>query len=422
MAETEERMERHPIAELFPELNPVELDNLRQDILKSNGVSSKSPVITFDGKVIEKWHEYSTCVEFNLPYTAKKYEGDTEDLISYLLQNNSTQLAQHNRAFIAAHLKKSYRAKARENQSIAGTGKQTSEVFHTRKAAAEFMKVSPRMVSNAESIIDNGHDELRKHTIDGLISISRAADIARLETEKQNEFINTFNSKIETVLTTISSVLVADEERARERYEKEVRDIKNVYKDKRQSLSRDMSKRISLADAPEEEKQLKEERLKARRDLKKYENTNLEKAKLNYEKQRTKFHKRWNDLLNRSKKKHLAELVPAFLNQGKEYVVYLQWDYELGEIELRAAYDKMVSWDKETDIIILKSGRKLYDGPEAIASTHTADMAKEICDDINAQKFCREHRIFRPNSWQQKIYNRISEDFLEKAQKLIFDE
>ena len=39
MAETEERMERHPIAELFPELNPVELDNLRQDVLKSNGVS-----------------------------------------------------------------------------------------------------------------------------------------------------------------------------------------------------------------------------------------------------------------------------------------------------------------------------------------------------------------------------------------------
>lgn len=105
MAETKERMKRHPIAELFPEPNTVELDNLRQEIIKSNGVSSKSPVIAFDGKVIEKWHEYFTCVEFDLPCVVKEYEGNTEDLISYLLQNNSTQLAQHNRALIAAYLK-----------------------------------------------------------------------------------------------------------------------------------------------------------------------------------------------------------------------------------------------------------------------------------------------------------------------------
>jgi hypothetical protein len=46
-------------------------------------------------------------------------------------------------------------------------------------------------------------------------------------------------------------------------------------------------------------------------------------------------------------------------------------------------------------------------------------MAREICDKINKQEFCRGKEIFGENSWQQKIYNRIGEEFMEKARRIM---
>ena len=67
MAEVSEKLEQHPIAKLFPVPSNEEIDAIKQKVFKSNGVSSKAPVVIFDGKVIEKWHEYSACMEFQLP-------------------------------------------------------------------------------------------------------------------------------------------------------------------------------------------------------------------------------------------------------------------------------------------------------------------------------------------------------------------
>lgn len=419
MAEVSEKLEQHPIAKLFPVPSREEIDAIKQNVFKSNGVSSKDPVVTFDGKVIEKWHEYSACMEFSLPCAITGFKGTLEDMINYLLQKNTFQLSKEQRAFIAVYLKKIYRSTARENQSAGGAGKTSIDKYHSREAAAKMMRISPRMVSNAESIIDSGCDELIDFVTEGLLSISRAADIARLKPKKQTEFLGAFNVKMEKVFNVINPYLIDQEEKAAEKHEEEKRYIKKVYKDKRQVENIDIQKRISLADTPEEEEQLKQERAQARKDLKDYQKTQLEKAKLNYEEKRAGIVNKWHESLLKMKKYYIKELTFDALDKEKKYVVYLQWDYELGEIELRAVYDKLVSWDRKTDIVTLKSGRKIYDGPEGIASTHTADMAKEICDKINGKKFCRNHRIFKPNSIQQRVYNKIGKDFLEKAQELI---
>jgi hypothetical protein len=47
------------------------------------------------------------------------------------------------------------------------------------------------------------------------------------------------------------------------------------------------------------------------------------------------------------------------------------------------------------------------------------DFAKELCDKINQEKICRHRRIFRQNSWQQKIYNKLGNEFLEKAKEML---
>lgn len=420
MTEVSEKLEQHPIAKLLPAPNKEALDAIKQNIFKSNGVSSKYPVVIFDGKVIEKWHEYSACVEFQLPCVVTEFTSNFEDMIKHLLQKNTFQLNKEQRAFIAAYLKKVYRATARKNQSAGGSGKTSIDKYHSRKAAAEIMKISPRMVSNAESIIDSNCDELMNFVSEGLLSISRAADIARLDQKKQAEFIEAFNAKMEEELTFVNPFRVDQEEKSLEKHEEEIRRIKSIYKDKRQTLNQDMQRRISLADMPEEEEQLKQERSHARKDLKDYQRINLEKAKFNHEKERAKSMKKWDEYLGKMTKHHLAELVLEALDKDKNYLVYVRWDYELGEIELQAAYGKVKFIDEKTRIYTLDSGRKVLEATEGIILTYTADIAKEYCKRINDKKFCRKHRIFKPNSWQQRIYNKIGKDFLEEAEDLIW--
>ena len=226
------------------------------------------------------------------------------------------------------------------------------------------MKISPRMVSNAESIIDSNCDELMSFVTEGLLSISRAADIARIDAKKQAEFIESFNLKVEDVLTILNPLHVKKEEDSLEKHEEEIRYIKSVYKDKRQVLNADMQRRISLADTTEEKEQLKEERSQARKDLKEYQKINLEKAKLNHEKERAKIIKQWNEQVRRIKKYYLKELVLDALDKDKSYLVYARWDYELGEIELRAAYGKIKFIDEKTRIYTLDSGRKVLEATE----------------------------------------------------------
>lgn len=419
MAEVSEKLEQHPIAKLFPALSKEEIDAIKQNVFKSNGVSSKNPVVIFDGKVIEKWHEYSACMEFQLSCAMTEYTGSFEDMIKHLLQKNTFQLNKEQRAFIAAHFKKIYRATARKNQSAGGSGKTSIDRYHSRKAAAEIMKISPRMVSNAESIIDSNCDELMGFVTEGVLSISRAADIARIDAKKQAEFIESFNAEVEDLLTIINHSRVEKEEESLEKYEEEIRYIKSIYKDKRQVLNADMQRRISLGDTTEEKEQLKQERFQARKDLKEYQKINLEKAKLNHEKERAKIIKIWNEQLTRIKKYYLKELALGALDKDKSYLVYARWDYELGEIELRAAYGRIKFIDEKTRIYTLESGRKVLESTEGITLVHTADIAKEYCKRINDQKLCQKHRIFKPNSWQQRIYNKIGKDFLEEAEKII---
>lgn len=419
MSQDSEKLQQHPIGKLFPVPDIDTLDKMMRKVLKTEGIPKDEPVVLFEGKVIERWYEYSTCFEFKFPVKTVEYEGTLEDLVELLLSKNTHQLDKQHRAFIGAYLKKIYREKARANQIAAGMGESFIPKYHSRDEAAKRMKISPRMVTHAEAIINSNQELLIDLVLGGFLSISRGADIANLEEDKLNSFMENLEKEIakKTVMFSDSETALMD--LAHGQYEEDVRYIKSIYKDKRQVLNLDMRKRISLADTPEEEEQLKQDRKDALKDLAEFQKINLEKAKLKHEKKREEYLKVIASCTHKSKKTAVTELVHEALGRDREYIVYMQWDYELGEIQLRAVYGKTKLYDTETDIVTLSSGRNIRFKSEGIGTTHTADYAKDICDNINKQKFCRNHRIFKPNSIQQKVYNRVGSDFMEKARELI---
>lgn len=95
---------------------------------------------------------------------------------------------------------------------------------------------------------------------------------------------------------------------------------------------------------------------------------------------------------------------------------YMRWDYELGKLELHAAWDEVQHYDKTTDICTLKSGRKvLY---EAIALVYTAEIANATAEAVNRKGFCSGQRVLRPDSRVLRIFDRVGTRFMEKVQSL----
>jgi hypothetical protein len=182
VAKEQEKLEQHPLAKLFPSPDSGTSDVLKKRIFHAGKL--KTPVVLFEGKVVERWPEYGACVEFSLPFTTTEYSGTEDELVEHLLQTNTLQLGKVHRALIGAYLKKLYRKESQANQSAGGSGATFIPKYHARDAAAEKMKISPRLIADAERILDTGNDKLLELALAGTLSISLAAKLAKEKSEE----------------------------------------------------------------------------------------------------------------------------------------------------------------------------------------------------------------------------------------------
>ena len=420
MAKTQKELEQHPVAKLFPAPDAAALDALRKRIFHAGKL--KNSVVLFEGKVIEHWPEYCACLEFDLPYTVTEYGGTAEELVEHLLQTHSAQLGKAHRALIGAYLKKFYRTQSRANQSAGGSGQAFIPKYHAREVAAEKMKISSRLIAEAERILDTGNNNLIGLVLNGTLSISKAAKLAKERPHVLDTLAGLTNEALSQFLPTLDTNKLQSEDRLREEYETEVRKIKAVYKDKRQILNRDMHLRLSLTDTDEEKAQLQEELTIKRRNITELQNIRLEQLQLRYEKKRATLLKTNAKIIRTLRKACQAEVVSQSLEEEAQYLVYMRWDYELGKLSLQAAWDTIQRFDEKTKIHTLKSGRQVLTETEVIAITHTAEIAKATTNAINRKKFCSGQRVLRPNSYVPRVFDRVGTRFMEKVHELITQE
>ena len=419
MAKIQKKLEQHPVAKLFPAPDAAALDALRKRIFHAGKL--KNSVVLFEGKVIEHWPEYCACIEFDLPYTTTEYKGTAEELVEHLLKTHSVQLGKAHRALIGAYLKKFYRTQSRANQSAGGSGQTFIPQYHAREAAAEKMKISSRLIAEAERILDSGNDNLIELTLNGTLSISKAAKLAKERPHVLDTLAGLTDEALSQFLPTLDTNKLQSEDRQREDYESEVRKIKTVYKDKRQILNHDMHLRLSLADTDEEKAQLQEELATKRRNITELQNIRLEQLQLRYEKKRTTLLKANAKIIRALRKACQAEVVSRSLEEDAQYLVYMRWDYELGKLSLQAAWDKIQRFDEKAKIYTLKSGRQVLVETEVITITHTAEIAKATANAINRKKFCSGQKVLRPDSYIPRVFDRVGIKFMEKTKSIAGD-
>lgn len=171
----------HELCKLFPVMSGEQFDALIEDI-RDNGL--QSPIILFEGKILDGRHRYKACVNLGIDADVEEYEGD--DPLAYVISHNLARrhLDESQRAMIAGKIAN---MKAGDNRFTIAAPIGASKI--SKADAAKRLNVGTKSVERARKVLDHGTSELQQAVEEGKVAVSVAAKIAELPAEQQDRII-----------------------------------------------------------------------------------------------------------------------------------------------------------------------------------------------------------------------------------------
>ena len=187
----------HPIAAIFPMMNPLEFEGLKADIEKHGQLE---PIWTHDGKIIDGRNRYLACQDLGIKPKLKKWKPvNSNELVDFVISLNLKRrhLNTSQKALVAVDALPFYEKISKKRQKLSrGRGKKgmakLPQVFHgkSRDAVAQVFGVSGRYVGYAKQIIQN-NPNLAQDIRDGkktipkaLNQIKKADEISKIQNRK----------------------------------------------------------------------------------------------------------------------------------------------------------------------------------------------------------------------------------------------
>ena len=110
-------MQAHQYANLFPMMSEAELKTLIDD-MKANGYDTSSPIITYQGMILDGRNRYRAAAEASVIPSTVEYSGD--DPLAFVLRHNlhRRHLNETQRALIASKLSNMHEGRPSNTVSI----------------------------------------------------------------------------------------------------------------------------------------------------------------------------------------------------------------------------------------------------------------------------------------------------------------
>lgn len=101
------KLEPHPIAMAFPEVDSETLTEISQG-MKRRGFDPRHPIILFDGKILDGRNRHRICITLGIEPAVEEFKGTTAEAIDFALQENTRRrhLTTSQRGLVAAELKR----------------------------------------------------------------------------------------------------------------------------------------------------------------------------------------------------------------------------------------------------------------------------------------------------------------------------
>src|SRR5437879_4790111 len=163
-----DKLEFHPLADLFPMMSDEELDELGEDMLK-NGQLKR--IMRYEGKILDGRNRYRACLLKGIEPRFVDYHGPDPLGLVISLNLKRRHLDDTQRSMVAARLA-SMKQGARTDLSPNGGISQAK--------AAELLNVKKRRVERAREVVDHGVPDLVTAVEQRDVTVSAAADFAKV--------------------------------------------------------------------------------------------------------------------------------------------------------------------------------------------------------------------------------------------------
>ncbi len=169
----------HELAAIFPLMGDEELRDLADDI-EANGL--RDPIWLLDGKILDGRNRYRACNLADVDPRIEEYRG--KDPLGFVVSKNlhRRHLDAGQRAMVAARLAQ---RKIGENQH--NEGEQICSP--SLNEAAALLNVGRGSVVSAKAVLAHGSPELQAAVEKGEVSVSAAAEVAKLPKSEQKQTV-----------------------------------------------------------------------------------------------------------------------------------------------------------------------------------------------------------------------------------------
>lgn len=205
-------MKHHPLAQLFPMLPDEQLMELGRDI-RDNG-QQQAVVLDEDGSVLDGRNRSAACLMVGVEPRCRTFTGTEEQKIAFVVSSNlhRRHLDTSQRSMIAGRIRGIYDEEAKQRQKESGGDRKSQKAKSksvvenlpqpkkpgkkSRDRAAEQVGVSGKSVDMASKVLRDGTPELASAVDSGEIAVSRAAKVADLPPDKQEEVVTAAKSGV----------------------------------------------------------------------------------------------------------------------------------------------------------------------------------------------------------------------------------
>lgn len=201
-------MQAHQYANLFPMMSEAELKTLIDD-MKANGYDTSSPIITYQGMILDGRNRHRAAAEASVIPSTVEYSGD--DPLAFVIRHNLKRrhLTSSQRAAIAVDLEALLSIDAKQNQrmgfqkvenpvhsakeSAKRMDTNTQYVVDAKKLKAEQPKVFEQVLAGNLSLVDAKKEVQTKKRMEARAEIAQAGAMV-----KQSDKWNVYHGEIET--------------------------------------------------------------------------------------------------------------------------------------------------------------------------------------------------------------------------------
>lgn len=175
------KMKRHPLSAAFPDMSREEYSDLLDSVKKIGILNS---IVIFEDMIIDGWHRYKASVDLDVECPAIDFPEGISPIEYVLAHNAHRRNMTKSQSALTVVLVNAWRGSGITNKAHPEDAPEK-----TKKQLAEISNTSTAMIERAKKVVTDAIAEVVEAVKSGEIGIVKAAEIAKMDKDKQAEAI-----------------------------------------------------------------------------------------------------------------------------------------------------------------------------------------------------------------------------------------